>query len=244
MSWTAVIVAGGAIGGGLISANASRKAAGGQDAASEAAIAEQRRQFDLNRSDLAPWRTAGTGAIGQLSNLTGTGGALNKRFTVQDFLDDPVTKLSFQTGLDRGTQALDRMAGARGSRNSGAQLKALTQFGTDYGGTKAGESYGRFYGDQDRQFNRLAAIAGVGQTATNAGVTAGSNSANQISNILTAQGNARGAASIAQGNAYSGGLGTIGQWYNQQNILNQLNQNRQPQQQQLYTDNTGAYYGG
>lgn len=243
MPWSAAIIAGGAITGGLISADASKKAAGGQGAASDAAIAEQRRQFDLNRSDLEPWRTAGTGALGQLSDMTSAGGALNRKFTVQDFLDDPVTKLSFQTGLDRGTQALDRMSGARGSRNSGAQLKALTQFGTDYGGTKAGESYGRFYGDQERTFNRLATVAGVGQTATNTGVNAGSNTAGNVSNILTAQGNARGAAAIAQGNAYSGGINTIGNWYQQQNLLNQLKQN-QTSQPQLYTDNTGAYYGG
>lgn len=242
MPWSAAIIAGGAIGGGLISANASKKAAGAQGGASDAAIAEERRQFDLNRSDLAPWRNAGTGAIGQLSDMTGFNGSLNKKFTIQDFLDDPVTKLSFQTGLDRGTQALDRMAGARGSRNSGAQLKALTQFGTDYGGTKAGESYGRFYGDQDRTFNRLAAISGVGQTATNTGVNAGTNTAGNISNILTAQGNARGAAAIAQGNAFTGGLSTIGQWYNQNNMLDRLQQNRQPPPQSYYTDNTGAVY--
>lgn len=236
MPWSAAIVAGGAIAGGALSAQGASSASRAQQAASEAAIAEQRRQFDLNRSDLAPWRTAGQGAIGQLSELTGPGGALNRRFTVQDFLDDPVTKLSFQTGLDRGTQALDRMAGARGSRNSGAQLKALTQFGTDYGSTKAGESYGRFYGDQDRTFNRLAAISGIGQTATSAGVNAGSNTANQISNILTAQGNARGAAAIAQGNAYSGTLGTLGQWYQQQNMLNTMNQNRNPPPQTYYIE--------
>lgn len=243
MPWSAAIIAGGAIAGGAISANASRNAASEQGAASGAAIDEQRRQFDLNRSDLEPWRTAGQGAIGRLSGMLGPGGDLTKRFTVQDFLDDPVTKLSFQTGLDRGTQALDRMAGARGSRNSGAQLKALTQFGTDYGGTKAGESYGRFYGDQDRTFNRLAAVSGIGQTATNTGVAAGSNTASNISNILTAQGNARGAAAIAQGNAYSGGLSTIGQWYNQNNMLDRLTANRN-QQPTYYTDNTGAYYGG
>jgi hypothetical protein len=101
-------------------------------------------------------------------------------------------------------------------------LKALTQFGTDYGGMKAGESYGRFYGDQDRIYNRLAGIAGTGQTATTAGVQAGTNIAGNIGNILTAGGNARGAAAIARGNALSGGLSTLGQWYQQQNMLDRL----------------------
>lgn len=282
--------------GGLMQGDAAESAAEAQQQATDSAIGEQRRQYDQNREDLAPYRNAGGSAVNRLSELLGLGssnapagadsrryaseprykaafdelnkwhqdtygiaipdnadlsvverqvgellpkfgnlpetadasqqpegfGSLNKKFTLADFWDDPVTKASYEFGLNEGTKALDRMAGARGSRNSGAQLKALTKFGTDYTGTKANESYGRFYGDQDRTFNRLAGVSGVGQTATNTGVSAGSNTSNNIAGMITAQGNARGAAQIAGGNAISGGLNTVGNWFQQQQQLDKI----------------------
>ena len=224
MSWVAVAVAGSAIIGGAISSDSARKAANAQKDATEAAIREQGRQYDVNRTDLAPWREAGTGAIGQLSGMMQPGGDLTRKFTLSDFMSEPVHQASYQSGLERGTQAIDRMGGATGSRNSGAQLKALSRFGTDYTGTKANESYSRFYGDQDRIYNRLAGIAGTGQTATETGVKAGSNTASNISELISAQGNARGAAAIAQGNALSGGISSIGNWYQQQAMLDRMQQ--------------------
>lgn len=157
-------------------------------------------------------------------------GDLNKKFTVADFYNDPVTKLGLEFGLKQGTTAIDRMAGARGMRHSGQTLKALTQFGNDYAGTKAGESYNRFYGDQDRIFNRLAGTSGSGQTATVNTNNAGMNMANNISGLLSAQGNARGAAAIAGGNAWNQGAGTIGNWWSQRNMIEQAEKrnSRQP----------------
>lgn len=149
-------------------------------------------------------------------------GSLNKRFTVSDFWNDPVTKLGYQFGLDEGTKALDRMRGASGLRNSGATLKALTRFGQDYAGTKADQSAARFYGDQDRIFNRLAGVSGVGQTATAQTTAAGTNMANNVSNIATGLGNARGAASIAKGNAWNNAFSTIGNWWAGQNMLDKV----------------------
>ena len=149
-------------------------------------------------------------------------GSANRRFTVADFMDDPVTKLSYQSGLDLGKQAIDRMAGARGSRNSGATLKALNRFGTDYTGQKAGESYNRFYGDQDRELNRLAGIAGTGQTAVTNQNALGSQTATNIGNLVSSLGNARGASAIAQGNIWGGAAQNIGNWYGQNQMLDKI----------------------
>lgn len=150
-------------------------------------------------------------------------GSLNKKFTLADFWDDPVTKASYQFGLDEGTKALGNMAGAKGNRNSGAQMKALTKFATDYTGTKSGESYNRFYGDQDRTFNRLAGVSGTGQTAAINTAQMGTNMSNTVGGLMAAQGNARGAAAIAQGNAMGGIAGNIGN-----SISNWWNRNSQP----------------
>lgn len=165
---------------------------------------------------------------GDPSTASPDGGELNRQFTVNDFWKDPVTSLGYQFGLDEGRKGLDRMAGAHGLRNSGATLKALTRFGEDYAGSKAAESKSRFMGDQDSAFNKFASIAGLGQVATaNQGNQAGQAAMN-MGNIMTAEGNARGAASIAKGNAFGQGFNTVGNWWNQQNTMNKMNQ---PQQQ-------------
>ena len=231
MSWW---VAGAVVVSSYLGSESAEDAAYAQGKSSDAAIREQRRQYDISREDTAPWREAGGSAVSRLSQLLGLNGGsgeLNKKFTVADFMEDPVTKLSYQSGLDLGTQAIDRMAGAKGSRNSGATLKELTRFGTDYTGQKAGESYNRFYGDQDRMYNRLAGVSGTGQTATTNLGAQGAQAGTNIGNIMTGLGNARGAAAIAQGNIYGGAVQNIGNWYNQQQMLDRI----YPQNNQSYT---------
>ncbi len=149
-------------------------------------------------------------------------GDLTKKFTLADFWDDPVTKASYQQGLDQGTKALANMAGARGNRNSGAQLKALTRFATDYTGNQAAGSQGRFVGDQTNLYNRLAGVAGSGQTAATNTAQFGQNTANTIGGMLTAQGNARGAAGISGANAMGGALSNAANTYNSQNFLRSI----------------------
>ena len=57
--------------GGISGKKAANKAAQQQNAANEAAIAEERRQFDLTRGDLAPYRETGTAANNRLAELLG-----------------------------------------------------------------------------------------------------------------------------------------------------------------------------
>jgi len=67
------------IGGGIMSANATKKAAGkaaaAQTAADQAAIAEQQRQYNTTRSDLMPWQASGSAAQDQINALLGLPGA-------------------------------------------------------------------------------------------------------------------------------------------------------------------------
>lgn len=112
----------------------------------------------------------------------------------------------YQFGLDQGQRALSRRIAASGGRVSGAALKAADQYATNYATTGYGAAYQR---RQDRM-NRLAALAGIGQTATAGGAAAGSNSANQISNLISSQGNASGGAQLAQGNIWGNAVNQIG----------------------------------
>lgn len=217
-----LISAGASILSGVMGSRSADKASDAQSASSAAAIAEQKRQFDLARSDSAPWRQAGSSAITRMGDLLGLGpnasaegyGDLNQRFTVGDFYADPVTQL----GLDYGQKAIERNLGARGMLKSGAMLKSLQ----DYAGTRAGESRDRFYGDQDRIFNRLSGVSGTGQAMTSNTSALGNQTAGNVGDILTGAGNARGASAIAKGNAWSNAFNTIGSWWNQKNTLDRL----------------------
>jgi hypothetical protein len=135
-----------------------------------------------------------------------------------DGLDDPIEMdPGYQFGLTQGQQALDRKAAAAGGRVSGAALKAAGQFATNYATTGYNSAYQR---RQDR-INRLAELAGIGQTSTAASAAAGGAAANNISNALSSQGNAAGAASLAQGNIWGNALNQAGAAWQRRPINNQ-----------------------
>lgn len=191
---------GGSLGGALDQSKSVSDANKTQAESTAAAIGEQQRQYDLTRGDQAPYRAAGTKALGQLETENGS------MPTAADVMSDP----GYQFGLQQGQQAIDRKIAAAGGRVSGAAIKAAGEYGTNYATTGYSAAYQR---RQDR-LNRLAALAGVGQTSTNATGQFGANTSNQISDLLTSQGNASGSARIAQGNIWGNAtnqLGAIGQ---------------------------------
>ena len=72
----AALIGGGAtLLSGIIGGISANKAAKTQAEAAQAGIDEQRRQFDAMQKLLAPYVTAGTGALGGMQNLAGLGGA-------------------------------------------------------------------------------------------------------------------------------------------------------------------------
>ena len=93
-----------------------------------------------------------------------------------DFYKSP----DYQFRLQEGEKAINRAAAARGLWNSGATIKSLDRF-------NQGEAAGAF----DTYANRLASLAGVGQTATSAVAQAGQQYANGASTAYTNAGNAR-----------------------------------------------------
>ena len=196
MAWIAVAVAGSTIVSGVMQSNAAGDAADAQAQSSADSIAEQRRQFDLTRSDYAPYREAGTAALGKL------GGEIDKPVTSSDVMSDP----GYQFGLSQGQLGLDRKAAAVGGRVSGAALKSASEYATNYATTGYNAAYQR---RQDR-LNRLAALANIGQTATNGSAAAGSQSANAISGIISSQGDATAASRLAQGNIWGNTANQLG----------------------------------
>lgn len=189
----------GMVGGSLLStavgASSSRRAARAQERASDATIAENRRQYDLNRQDLAPWRETGSNALGALSFEMGLS---EKPEGYAGFQEAP----GFQYQLEQGEKAINRAAAARGMRFSGNTLRDLQHHGQGM----ASQSHGN-------HLNRLAALAGVGQSATDSIARMGANMAAQNGNALMAAGNARASGYRGQNAAFQGGLNNLATIY-------------------------------
>lgn len=198
------------IAAGAFGANAAGDAAEAQIAAGRDAIGEQRRQFDLTRADNAPFLETGTLANKRLRALMGLdptyggadSGSLVRPFGSAELEADPIYKSGLDFGLKEGRDAINARAISSGSYNSGATLRALTQFGNDYGSTKGNDAYNRYVTNNTNTYNRLAGVSGAGQVAANTVSAAGTNAANAIGNTITDTGNARAAGIVGGANAW------------------------------------------
>jgi hypothetical protein len=179
------ITAAATVASAAIGAYSSNKAAKSQQAATNTAIGEQQRQYDQTREDFAPYRETGVNALRQLS------GDIIKPLTSAEVMSEP----GYQFGMQQGQQAIDRRIAASGGRVSGQAIKAAGRYGTDY----ATVGYGAAYQRRQDRLNRLAALAGIGQTSTGASAAAGQGSSNAISGLVSSQGDARGASQLSQG---------------------------------------------
>ena len=175
-----VFAAGASLVGGLLGSRAAGRAADAQVGASQAAVGEQRRQFDLLRADLAPFREQGVNGLNQFA---------------QSVLGPLEATPAFQFQLDQGVNALDRSAASRGKLLSGQQVKAVQQFGQ---GLASQES--------NNQLNRLASLAGIGQSSTAQTGAFGANAASNIGNSLINAGDARASGFVGQSNAINDSL--------------------------------------
>lgn len=214
----AAAVIGGAVVGGVATTMAGNKAAGAQKDAAAMSTAEQQRQFDITQQNIKPFRDAGLSVLPELQSGLSPGGEFNRNFTLKDFQKDP----GYQFRMDQGQQALERSAAASGGLLSGGTGKALQQYGQDYASGEYSNAYNRFNNDQTTRFNRLSALAGTGQTATNTLATLGAQTSANIGENYLQAGNARAAGYVNQGNAINNGVSSLGNFYLQQQYLNKM----------------------
>ena len=185
--------------------------AAGQAADTQAAAAE--RAIALAE----PWRQAGMGALEQLSAGMAPGGALTQTFGMEQFQVDPGA--AFRE--EQGRTQLENYLARTGQVQSGAAQKEAMRFGQGLAAQEYGTAYNRYMQEQQAQYNRLAGLAGTGQTAVQ-----------QIAPMVTSQGAAQAAGQMGQANVLAGGIGTGLSMYNQQ----------QQQQQQLGMQNQWMDY--
>ena len=221
--WVAGAVAGTGLVSGYFGNKAAKDAADKSAQATMASIAEQRRQYDTSRADQAPYLAAGTGAVNRLAAGVGYGGEFGstRPFDFQyDQNADPGTAFRMSEGI----KALDRSAASRGGLLSGATLKGVQRYGSDLGSQEYNNAFNRYVtgfnantGERNALYNRLAGVAGTGQTATGQIGAQGANTASNIGASLMGSaantGNAALAAAGIRNSAYGGAANVLGRMY-------------------------------
>lgn len=199
----AVAVGVAAVGSAVASNQKSQAAKGAANAAREANAANNnlsQSQYDQTREDYAPYREAGTAALGRL-NAASTG-------DYSSFTASP----DYQFTLSEGQRDLGNSFAARGGAFSGNALKALSQYNQGL----ASQQYGDWWNRQQGLVNTGAtgtsgtAAAGAANVATQA--ASNTNAANAISNSLYEKADARASGVLGVTNALSFGLGNYSQY--------------------------------
>lgn len=191
--WNLIIPAAAALIGGRQSAKAAERAADTTASAADRATELQREQFERQIELQAPWRQAGINALARMG--TGFTGEVN-------LMEDP----GYAFRLEQGQKALERSAAARGGLISGNTGGALQRFGQGL----ASQEYQNAYDRALNRYNTTAALAGIGQTATNQMGAAGGNYANAAGNIGMGQAAIGANALLAGQQARSSAYGQVG----------------------------------
>lgn len=206
MSWIATAVVGGSVitgvGSYLAQKGAAEEAAGAQRSASEAAIAEQRRQQAESERLLAPYMQAGQGALGQQQALLGLGGPEAQQAAIAQLEQSP----QFQAMMQQGEEAILQNASATGGLRGGNTQAALAQFRPAMLSQLI-----------QQQMAQLGGLSSMGQQGAMGAAGYGQQSAANVGNLLGGIGQAQAGAAMAQGQGMAnlfggvgGALGTLG----------------------------------
>lgn len=176
----------GGITGAKQQAKAAEAAAGTQAAASNEAIAEQRRQFDMLTELLRPYVEAGTPALQGQQALIGLRGAPEQQAAISGLEQSPF----FQSAVRQSEEALLQRASATGGLRGGNIQAALAQFRPQMLESQIAQ-----------QYERLGGLTSLGQASAAGQAGAGMQSAGAIGNLLAQRG-----AAIAGGQLAKGGV--------------------------------------
>ncbi len=212
----------------VIGSKAAGKAADQQATQDQAAIAEQKREFDRAQENSQPFIQAGQQSIGQLMEAikagkfgAGSTGAA-PQFTGGDFkaptLEEVQQTPGYQFSAQQGSKGILQGAAAAGGAISGGTLKSLDAFNTNLANSTYGDAFNRALSTYNAGLSKYqtqlagygAGLAGqqqeFGQLLAPAQIGSGSNA-----NLnATGQSSANSIAQLMQGIGNSKAAGTIG----------------------------------
>jgi hypothetical protein len=214
----------------MISGAAGNSAARAQAQASADASERQWAQYNQTRNDLAPYRQAGTQALGQLQSELPN---LTRQFSAADFQADP----GYAFNMQQGNQAIQRSAASRGLLNSTGTMKNMANFSQNLASNEYGNAYNRFTQNQNQRLGALQNLSSGGQNAAVQTGGFGANAVNAISNNMMGAANAQGANAIAQGNNMNGLLGNLSNSWMNYSMMNRPPPQQQQTMQQIVSNN-------
>ena len=188
---TALIAGGASLIGSSMQASAAGDAASAQAAASEAGIAEQRRQFDLIQKLMQPYVAAGTPALEAQQAMLGFGPAGSEQAQIEAVKRSP----SYLAMLGRGEESILQRASATGGLRGGNIQAALAQFSPQL-----------LAQELETRYNRLGGMTQLGQNAAAGVGTAGMATGTNVANLLAQQGAAQAGGILGQAKAWQGAL--------------------------------------
>lgn len=194
MGWIGLIGEGVSL---LAQNSASNSASHDQQKGSQAAIDEQRREFDLMRAGLLPYTNAGTGGINGLTRLA------NGDYS--GFANSP----DYKYALEQMISANDHSAAAHYRLGSGG-----------YPADLAHDVNGLASGNLGNYRNSLQYLASLGENAAAGVGTAGMNMANQIGGQYNNIGNAQANNALSQGNNWANAINQFASSYASMNHNN------------------------
>lgn len=208
-------VAAGSVAAGVLGSQAatgaSRAQVGSSNRAQDIAAAE----FGLINQQQAPWRQAGQNALGDIAGMRDF---FNHQFNAADLQTNLAPNYEFMK--QQGLGALQNFATTTGGLIGGNTLKGIADYTTNYAQNAYQQAFQNFTANQSNIFNRLASVAGLGQTANQSVAQAGTSLAGTMGQAAMAGGAAQAAGQVGSFNALAGGLNNAMSWYALPRIMN------------------------
>ena len=189
---------GGMIGGGMNQASAAQDAANLQYQGTQAAIAEQRRMFDILNEQNKPYREAGYGALTRINELLPT---LTRPISAADIQNMPGYQFAVQQGTGGAMQGMNVGGGGSNVQRAGQK------FAIDY---TMGTALPQLMQQRRDIFNTLSGVANIGQGAQSQQLTASQNATNNIAQLGVAGANAQAGGIMGAANAQANTVGQLG----------------------------------
>lgn len=168
---------------------AASRASDAQQQAEERAQALQGKQYQMTREELAPWMTAGRGALAEQQSLMGLGGDTGA--AMRSLQRSP----GYQFKKQQGLRNLEGGLSARGGMGSGRSMAAGQRYAQDFAS-----------GEYGNRLSQLSNLSGMGQTTAGNLGQFGSQYGARMSDLMTGSANAYGAGQFAQARANQEGL--------------------------------------
>ena len=179
-------------------ASAAESAAQQQYVGTKYAADIQKQMFDVLNAQQAPYRAAGEKALTSIQDML-------PYFTKQPTAADIQGMPGYQFGLQQGLGSVSQ-AGNVSSPGSNVDL-ARQKFSTDY---LTQQMMPLYMSQQSNIYNRLASLAGLGQTATQAAGSLGQAAGSNLAQLAVGGASALAGGQIGAANAQAAGLQGLG----------------------------------